>query len=63
MPSFEMGPLYGNDETGLIVSKVLKRLRCVIVLVSFKGGHTIILNKDQMGLLFTTIKDELREPY
>ena len=62
MPSFVTVPYYKNDEDGLVISKVLKRLRCVIVLVGFKGGHTIILTKDQWELLFTTIKDELREP-
>ena len=54
-------PLYENEETGVKIMKILNKLRAVIVIVGFEGGHTIILSKDQWELLFTTIKDELRE--
>ena len=51
---------YKNDEIRIV--RFLKNLKCIAVLVGYKSGHTIILSEPQWELLFTTIKDELREP-
>ena len=62
MPLLTSRTTYQDEERGIKIVRFMKDLKCIFLLVGFKDGQTIILSEPQWELLFTTIKDELREP-
>jgi len=55
--------MYRYEETGITIIRLMRDLKCIIVLVCFKSGQCLIMSESQWELLFATIKDELRDSY